>query len=192
MSILSGFIKTKKYRLLDSGNYKLQSEWTSSDTVYIGETNVDLNTELQNIENAVADHEDAVKEKYRLRTYSSFPQLEQDPSNATIPQIVKAMDNSSIAVLTLDGKTCDSRLCPNGIATNGTIIIHKQSGTRSLLFFETPGKSSEHSAKLYQGSFYITSEEMGNLSEGTWSGWKKVMTADNFEVNGTTLNITTT
>ena len=187
MSILSGFIKTKKYRLLDSGNYKLQSEWTSSDTVYIGKTNVDLNTELQNIENAVADHEDAVKEKYRLRTYSSFPQLEQDPSNATIPQIVKSMDNSSIAVLMLDGTSCDKRLCPNEIATNGTIIIHKQSGTRSLLFFETPGNS----AKLYQGSFFITSA-MGELSEGNWSGWKKVMTADNFEVNGTTLNITTT
>lgn len=32
MSILSGFFKTKKYRLTDSG-YKLQSEWTSSETV---------------------------------------------------------------------------------------------------------------------------------------------------------------
>lgn len=32
MSILSGFFKTKKYRKTDSG-YKLQSEWTSSQTV---------------------------------------------------------------------------------------------------------------------------------------------------------------
>ena len=32
MSILSGFFKTKKYRKTDNG-YKLQSEWTSSNTV---------------------------------------------------------------------------------------------------------------------------------------------------------------
>lgn len=32
MSILSGFFKTKKYRKTDDG-YRLQSEWTSADTV---------------------------------------------------------------------------------------------------------------------------------------------------------------
>lgn len=32
MGILSGFFKTKKYRKIDDG-YRLQSEWTSSDTV---------------------------------------------------------------------------------------------------------------------------------------------------------------
>ena len=32
MGILSGFIKTKRYRKTDSG-YKIQSEWTHSDTV---------------------------------------------------------------------------------------------------------------------------------------------------------------
>lgn len=32
MSILSGFFKTKKYRKTDDG-YRLQSEWTSSETV---------------------------------------------------------------------------------------------------------------------------------------------------------------
>lgn len=32
MSILSGFIKTKRYRKTENG-YQLQSEWTSSDTV---------------------------------------------------------------------------------------------------------------------------------------------------------------
>lgn len=32
MSILSGFFKTKKYRKTSSG-YKLQSEWTNSETV---------------------------------------------------------------------------------------------------------------------------------------------------------------
>ena len=36
MSILSGFLKTKRYRLTDDG-YKLQSEWTSSDTVEMGD-----------------------------------------------------------------------------------------------------------------------------------------------------------
>ena len=35
MSILSGFLKTKKYRLLDTGDYKLQSEWTSAQTTYM-------------------------------------------------------------------------------------------------------------------------------------------------------------
>lgn len=33
MSILFGFFKTKKYRKIDDSVYKLQSEWTSSDTV---------------------------------------------------------------------------------------------------------------------------------------------------------------
>ena len=33
MSILSGFIKTKRYRKQDDDNYQLQSEWTHSDTV---------------------------------------------------------------------------------------------------------------------------------------------------------------
>ena len=33
MGILSGFIKTKRYRKLSDGNYQVQSEWTSSDTV---------------------------------------------------------------------------------------------------------------------------------------------------------------
>ena len=35
MSILPEFIKTKKYRLLDTGDYKLQSEWTSAQTTYM-------------------------------------------------------------------------------------------------------------------------------------------------------------
>lgn len=38
MSILSGFLKTKKYRKTDSG-YKLQSEWTSSQTVQMNDGN---------------------------------------------------------------------------------------------------------------------------------------------------------
>ena len=33
MGIISGFLKTKRYRKLSDGSYKLQSEWTSSDTV---------------------------------------------------------------------------------------------------------------------------------------------------------------
>lgn len=33
MGIISGFIKTKKYRKLSDNNYQIQSEWTSSDTV---------------------------------------------------------------------------------------------------------------------------------------------------------------
>lgn len=33
MGILSGFFRTKKYRKIDDETYKLQSEWTSSDTV---------------------------------------------------------------------------------------------------------------------------------------------------------------
>lgn len=33
MGIISGFKKTKRYRKLDDGNYILQSEWSSSDTI---------------------------------------------------------------------------------------------------------------------------------------------------------------
>ena len=43
MSILSGFFKTKRHRLTDSG-YKLQSEWTSSQTVVMGDGTDDTNT----------------------------------------------------------------------------------------------------------------------------------------------------
>ena len=32
MGIISGFLKTKRYRKLSDGSYQLQSEWTSSDT----------------------------------------------------------------------------------------------------------------------------------------------------------------
>lgn len=47
MSILSGFFKTKKYRKTDSG-YKLQSEWTSSETVEMSDGNT-LETNLGSI-----------------------------------------------------------------------------------------------------------------------------------------------
>ena len=43
MSILSGFFKTKRRRLTDEG-YKLQSEWTSSQTVVMGDGTDDTNT----------------------------------------------------------------------------------------------------------------------------------------------------
>ena len=33
MGIISGFIKTKRYRKLADGSYKLQSDWASSDTI---------------------------------------------------------------------------------------------------------------------------------------------------------------
>lgn len=39
MSILSGFLKTKKHRKMADGNYKLQSEWTSSETVEMADGN---------------------------------------------------------------------------------------------------------------------------------------------------------
>lgn len=48
MSILSGFLKTKKYRKKDDGNYQLQSEWTSSETVEMGDGNT-LETNLGSI-----------------------------------------------------------------------------------------------------------------------------------------------
>lgn len=35
MAILDGFIKAKRYRFLDSGNYQLESAWTSSQTTYM-------------------------------------------------------------------------------------------------------------------------------------------------------------
>ena len=39
MSILSGFLKTKKHRKMADGNYKLQSEWTSASTVEMADGN---------------------------------------------------------------------------------------------------------------------------------------------------------
>lgn len=44
MSILTGFLKTKKYRKTDSG-YKLQSEWTSAETVQMA-SGITLETAL--------------------------------------------------------------------------------------------------------------------------------------------------
>ena len=35
MAILSGIIKAKRYRLLESGDYQLESAWTSSQTVFM-------------------------------------------------------------------------------------------------------------------------------------------------------------
>lgn len=48
MSILSGFLKTKRRRLTDEG-YKLQSEWTSSQTVIMGDGTDDTNTLEKNL-----------------------------------------------------------------------------------------------------------------------------------------------
>lgn len=61
MSILSGFFKTKKYRLTDSG-YKLQSEWTSSETVEMndGSTVEEKMVEKINYTDVVNAYETAV------------------------------------------------------------------------------------------------------------------------------------
>lgn len=48
MSILSGFLKTKKRRLTEDG-YKLQSNWTSSQTVVMGDGTDDTNTLEKNL-----------------------------------------------------------------------------------------------------------------------------------------------
>ena len=192
MSILNGIIKTKKYRLLNSGNYRLQSEWTSSDTVYIGKSDTSLSEQLNNMDNSVAMQVEnlngkidlnniQISQNYELKTYASWEQLGLDKKNATIPKIVEKMASSSIAVLVVD-ENGSSSICPNEKLTNGTLIVHKNLQTRTLFLFETTAATG----KLYQGSYYKTSEKEN------WSGWKKVMTADNFVVNGTTLNITTT
>lgn len=54
MSILSGFIKTKKYRKTETG-YQLQSEWTSSDTVEMtdGKTLTDT---VASVKNQITSH----------------------------------------------------------------------------------------------------------------------------------------
>lgn len=51
MSILSGFFKTKRYRMTENG-YKLQSEWTSSDTVEF-ENSETLTDKINTIENKI-------------------------------------------------------------------------------------------------------------------------------------------
>lgn len=55
MGILSGFKKTKRYRKLESGEYQLQSEWTSSDTVEFGDGET-LTNKMSTVENTLSTH----------------------------------------------------------------------------------------------------------------------------------------
>lgn len=54
MSILSGFIKTKKYRKTETG-YQLQSEWTSSDTVEMADGKT-LTDTVASVKNQITSH----------------------------------------------------------------------------------------------------------------------------------------
>lgn len=56
MGILSGFFKTKRYRKTETG-YKLQSEWTSSDTVEFPDGKT-LTEKMSNYRNIVVSDTD--------------------------------------------------------------------------------------------------------------------------------------
>lgn len=55
MGILSGFIKTKRYRKLENGEYQIQSEWTSSDTVEFNDGTT-LTDKISAVENTLDTH----------------------------------------------------------------------------------------------------------------------------------------
>lgn len=60
MSILSAFIKTKRYRLLDSGDFQLESAWTNSQTVFMGNGNT-LEDEMSNTQSNIDDVEKSLE-----------------------------------------------------------------------------------------------------------------------------------
>lgn len=47
MSILSGFLKAKRHRLLDTGDYQIESAWTSASTVYMSDDTTTVKEALE-------------------------------------------------------------------------------------------------------------------------------------------------
>lgn len=58
MGIISGFIKTKRYRKLADGSYKLQSEWASSDTIEMADGKT-LTEKMNTVETNLSSHNHA-------------------------------------------------------------------------------------------------------------------------------------
>lgn len=62
MGILSGIIKTKRYRKLENGNYQLQSDYTHSDTVEFDDNTTltvkisNINEEISEVKNNISSH----------------------------------------------------------------------------------------------------------------------------------------
>ena len=55
MGILSGFIKTKRYRKLENNQYMIQSEWTHSDSVEFDDGTT-LTEKMSTVENTLDSH----------------------------------------------------------------------------------------------------------------------------------------
>lgn len=58
MGIISGFIKTKRYRKLADGSYKAQSEWTHSDTIEMTDGTT-LTEKITSITSSISSHKHA-------------------------------------------------------------------------------------------------------------------------------------
>jgi len=84
MSILSGFLKTKKYRKTSSG-YKLQSEWTNSETVEMPDGST-LKSAAAAFETRLGSLETALDGKQiRVLTESQYNALSpSDKNNASV------------------------------------------------------------------------------------------------------------
>lgn len=50
MAILDGFIKARRYRLLDSGDYHLESAWTSANTTYMKDNSTTVQSKIESID----------------------------------------------------------------------------------------------------------------------------------------------
>ena len=55
MGIISGFIKTKRYRKLADNSYQIQSEWTHSDTVEMDDGKT-LTDKINSITSSISSH----------------------------------------------------------------------------------------------------------------------------------------
>ena len=146
-------------------------------TVLLGYLDAKIQKQIVSLETDIKNQSD----KSKIRTYASWDDLGLDVTSATIQNIVEKMSDGSFAILSTSAAS-NAALCPGDSAANGTIIVHKQGNTRTQLIFETPPGVG----KMYHGSYYKTSS-----GSPQWSGWKKVISAADIVVTGTTVNIIT-
>ena len=96
MSILSGFIKTKKYRKTDEG-YKLESRWTSSQTVEMDDKSTleekaqDLSNKISDTSNSIVTYTSEDVSDENAASWTSVPALTSGMTHATFLQRVSQM-----------------------------------------------------------------------------------------------------
>lgn len=164
MSILSGFFKTIKYRLTDTG-YKWQSEKTSSQTVVMGDgtDNTDTAEKRFGAIKGLTSSTSVTDTGYALD--ATIGKKHED----SIAALNQSLNSTSMLTLTIQNKT----------ASNNFTLSLENIGSNDFLLIQLQSNSTGAQVK----SYYIT--EIGkvrvilteSIPKGTWKFnvmWRKI------------------